>query len=370
MATLLERLQPVLSEEAIPPPEAVKALTRLLRLNGLLHWKDTVQAIRLLIAGTTPENARLDLLREMSPDRATGEMLAAASGVLRCLAPRVPFSSDEVFDCCGTGGDRMGYVNISTLAAIIIAAAGIPVAKHGNRAITSGCGSADLLEAMGIPIEQSPEEAAQTLKEVGIAFFFAPLYHRATRNVQPLRLILRQEGTATLFNLLGPLSNPLSPKVQFSGVYHPHFLRPVAQALSLLGCERGWVVCGSAGVNNWMDEISPSGPTRIVEFDAAGIRERLLTLEELGFQPVRAEELKGGDAAFNAKLAYDVLEGVPSARLEAVCLNAGASLYLTRRAETVTEGIELAREIIQSGKARGLMEKWSQMSHSEIQVAV
>ncbi len=362
---LVEKLQPLLSEEAVPPPETVTALTRLLKLNHRLHWKDTVQAIRLLIAGTAPQAARLELLREMSPARATGEMLAAAAGVLRCLAPRIPFHSEEVFDSCGTGGDRLGYANISTLAAIVIAAAGVPVAKHGNRAITSGCGSADLLEAMGIPIEQTPGEAAKTLNEVGIAFLFAPLYHRATRNVQPLRLKLREEGTPTLFNLLGPLSNPLAPKVQLTGVYHPCFLQPVAQALRLLGCERGWVVCGSAGKDLWMDEISPGGPTHIVEFGAMGIHERILTLDELGFRPVSLPELKGRDVTFNTKLANEVLSGVPSARLEAVCLNAGAGLYLTQRADTVPGGIGLAREILHSGKARDLVERWSQLGNLE-----
>jgi anthranilate phosphoribosyltransferase len=366
LTTLMERLRPLLSEEAVPPPEAVTALTRLLRLNGRLCWKDTVQAIRLLIAATAPESSRLNLLREMSPQRATGEMLAAAAGVLRSLAPRVPFHSDEVFDCCGTGGDRLGYANISTLAAIVIAAAGVPVAKHGNRAITSGCGSADLLEALGIPIEQGPEETAQTLKEAGIAFLFAPLYHRATRNVQPLRLKLRQEGIPTLFNLLGPLSNPLTPKVQLTGVYHPRFLLPVAQALSLLGCERGWVVCGSAGEDLWMDEISPGAATYIVEFGEGGIRERIFTLEEVGFTPIPLPELRGGDVTYSVKLAHEVLGGVPSARLEAVSLNAGASLFLTRRAETFAEGIELARELIHSGKARAVVERWARMGHSVI----
>lgn len=358
MSALLEKLHPLLSEEAAPPPEAVPALTRLLRLNGRLSWRDTAQAIRLLIAGSASQTARLELLREMSPQRANGEMLAAAAGVLRLLAPRVPFHSEEVFDCCGTGGDRLGYANISTLAGIVIAAAGVPVAKHGNRAITSGCGSADLLEAMGIPIEQGPEEAARSLKEIGIAFLMAPLYHRATRNVQPLRIKLRGEGVPTLFNLIGPLSNPLAPKAQLTGVYHPRFLRPMAQALILLGCERGWVVCGAAGEDRWMDEISPGGPTQVVEFDNTGIRERVFTLEEAGFTPVTLEELKGGDAAYNATLARKVLENVPSARLEAVCLNAGAALYLTHKAESVTDGIQLAHRIIETGKAMELVEKW------------
>ncbi len=358
LSTLMERLYPLLSEEAVPPPETVPALTRLLRLNGHLSWRDTVQAIRLLIAGTASEVARLELLREMSPHRATGEMLAAAAGVLRCLAPRVPFHAEGIFDCCGTGGDRLGYVNLSTIAAIVLAAAGVPVAKHGNRAITSGCGSADLLEALGVPIGQGSTDAAQSLKDLGIAFLLAPLYHRATRNVHPLRIQLRQEGIPTLFNLIGPLSNPLAPKVQLTGVYHPRFLRPMAHALSLLGCERGWVVCGSAGMDRWMDEISPGGPTQIVEFGEAGIRERILTLEETGFAPVPLDELKGGDAAYNARLANEVFAGVPSARLEAVCLNAGAGLYLTRKAGSVAGGIQLAREIIQSGKAKEVVERW------------
>ena len=358
LSSLRERLRPLLSEESVPPPEVLSALTRLLRLNRRLSGRDTVQAVRLLVAGTAPESMRLAFLREFSPALANGEMLAAAAAVLRELAPRIPYHAGLIFDCCGTGGDRLGLANISTLAGIVVAAAGIPVAKHGNRAITSGCGSADLIEALGIPIEQGPVEAARCLEEVGIAFLFAPLYHEATRNVQPLRLKLREEGIPTLFNLLGPLSNPLSPSVQLVGVYHPRFLHPMAHALALLDCERGCVVCGEAEEGSWMDELSLCGPTHVVELYEGRTSEKTLRPEEAGFTPVPLEELKGGDVAYNTKLAQEVLEGIPSARLEAVCLNAGAGIHLAGKAETIGAGAGLAREIIRSGKAMELMEKW------------
>jgi anthranilate phosphoribosyltransferase len=317
------------------------------------------QAMRLLVAGSPLERVRLDFLRKLSPECANGEMLAAAAGVLRALAPRIPFAADVVFDCCGTGGDRLGLFNVSTLAGLTVAAAGVAVAKHGNRAITSGCGSADLLEALGVPIDATPEQAAESLRKHCIAFLFAPLYHKATRNVQPLRLQLKKEGIATFFNLIGPLSNPLSPNRQLVGVFHPRFLRSMAEALQLLGCEHGWVVCGQTGDGRWMDEISPCGPTQVCEITAGRIEESVLSLEDLGFEPVSLEELKGGDIEANARIAREVLAGSPSAQAEAVCLNAGVGLYLAGKAVSVIDGVAAARELIQSGQAAQLMSHWA-----------
>jgi anthranilate phosphoribosyltransferase len=333
-----------------------------------------VQAMRLLVTGTPSEIDRLTFLRTLHPNKANGEMLGTAAAVLRMLAVRVPcphsggthsiasspFSGQELFDCCGTGGDRLGLFNISTLAGVVIAAAGIKVAKHGNRAITSQCGSADLLEKLGVSIEQSPEKAAHSLEHLGITFLFAPRYHQATRNVQPLRLKLRQEGHATFFNLLGPLSNPLKPTCQLVGVYHPTFLLPVAQALHWLGCRSAWVVCGDAGDGNWIDEVSPLGATQVVELKAGLLTQKTFQIAEVGFAPLVIDALKGQDAAYNATLAREILAGRSSPCSEAVCLNAGIGLYLNGKVDTVKEGIEQARELLRSGAAGTLLEKWIQ----------
>jgi anthranilate phosphoribosyltransferase len=356
---LREQLRHLLAEEPVARPELLTILTDRLKTEASLSWHDTAQAIRLLVEGTAPAIDRLAFLRELTPGRANGEMLAAAAGVLRSLAPKIPFESEIIFDCCGTGGDRLGLFNFSTLAGIVVAAAGVPVAKHGNRAITSGCGSADLLAALGVEIESGPEAAAASLKAHGIAFLFAPFYHQATRNVQPLRIDLAREGVATLFNLLGPLTNPAAPTHQFVGVFHPGFLWPMAEALLQLGCQRALVVSGSDGAGNWMDELSPCGETKAVELIAGRIEERTVELGELGLEPISLEELKGGNAARNAELAEAILGGELSPRGDAVCLNAGAGLYLTGRSEGIRGGVDLARDLIQSGAAADRLRSWA-----------
>lgn len=348
----------MLTEQALPPLEMLTAIERLLRLNGRLSATDTVQAMLLLMDGRAPESDRLSFLRAFSLETASGEMLAAAAGVLRALAPKVPFHAPLTFDSCGTGGDRTGLLNISTLAALVLASAGVPVAKHGNRAITSSCGSADLLEALGVPIEVGPAEAAEILRQVGIVFLFAPFYHRATRNVQPLRLVLRNEGRATLFNLLGPLSNPMEPTHQVVGVFNPSFMRPMAEALEKIGCRRAWVVCGENGQGGWIDEVSPCGNTKLIEVVPGQIRELTLKLADIGFTPIAFQDLKGGDVEKNRAIAEQVLSGHNGPGLEAVSLNAGVGLYVCGKAGSVASGIEMARRILLEKKAWVLLEKW------------
>ncbi|KXK33055.1 MAG: Anthranilate phosphoribosyltransferase [Candidatus Hinthialibacteria bacterium OLB16] len=356
--SLKDWLRPLLAEQALPPPEMLVAIERLLRLNGHLAANSTVQAMRLLMDGRAPERDRLSFLRAFSLETANGEMLAAAAGVLRMLAPKIPFHAELIFDSCGTGGDRTGLLNISTLAALVLAAAGIPVAKHGNRAITSSCGSADLLESLGVPIEVKPPEAADMLRQAGIVFLFAPFYHRATRNVQPLRLILNKEGHATLFNLLGPLSNPMEPTHQVVGVFNPRFMRPMADALNKLGCRKAWVVCGENGQGGWIDEISPCGKTHIIEVLPGQLREFTLDLETAGFARVPFEDLKGGDVVLNRAIAERVLSGETGPGMEVVSLNAGVGLYVCGKVDSVQDGIQQARQILIDKGAWRVLEKW------------
>ncbi|NUN94815.1 MAG: anthranilate phosphoribosyltransferase [Candidatus Omnitrophica bacterium] len=360
--SFVDQIRPLLADTRVPPAHALAAFTELLELEGKLSWHDTAQAMRLLVGATPTEEDRLAFLRELAPERATGEMLAAAAAVLRELAPGIPFSAKVVFDCCGTGGDRLGLFNFSTLAALVVAAAGVPVAKHGNRAITSGCGSADILTALGVRIEETPEQVAELLNKNRIAFLFAPLFHTATKNVQPLRLKLREEGVATLFNLLGPVTNPARPTHQLVGVFDDRHRRPLAEAFSLLGCRRTWIVSGWAGEGVWMDEVSPCGPTRVTELADGDLRERVFDPSEVGMEPPPLAALKGGDAATNAALAREVLSGKSSPISEAVALNAGVALFVAEATETPREGLARARALLKSGAASEVLDRWVKMT--------
>lgn len=357
--SLIANVRQLLNEEPVPPPAYLHELRDKVCEGAPLAWDEMAQSVRLLLDGVAPEEDRLLYLETLHPDVATGEMLAAAAAVLRELAPRIPFESDLVFDCCGTGGDRLGLFNVSTLAGIVIAAAGVPVAKHGNRAITSGCGSADLLEALGVPIELTPDQAAKSLEEIGIAFLFAPFYHQATRNVQPLRKQLSARGIPTLFNLLGPLSNPALPSHQLVGVFSPRYQRAVAEALHLLGIERGWVVCGKAEGERWMDEFSPIGDTEVYRVEGERIIHDRVAAFGAHSGATSLAAFVGGDAAHNAGLARSVLAGEASPFADAVCLNAGAGLCVSGKVPDVSLGVEMSEDLIKSGKAADLLRRWA-----------
>lgn len=354
-----ESLRELLQEQRLPPPEYITSYRRLLDLNGYLNWEDMAQSMRLLMSGTPRQSEALHFLRSLRPEIATGSMLAAAAGVLQEVAPRIPHHEAYIFDCVGTGGDRLCLFNISTLAALVVATAGVPVAKHGNRAITSQCGSADLLDKLGIPIENSPQEVAEALKKNRrFAFLFAPTYHKATKNVQPLRKKLSEEGISTLFNLLGPLSNPARPSIMLVGVYRPEFARPMAEAMQMLGVSRAWVVSGQTGDNHWMDEISLCGPTRVVELTEGGdFQDFEIQPEDFGLAPVALETLKGGDSDTNLELANRILAGEESPLSEAVCANAAVGLYLTGKSSSIEAGRLLAKDLLSLGKVAKRLRK-------------
>ncbi|HEY1464894.1 MAG TPA: anthranilate phosphoribosyltransferase [Terriglobales bacterium] len=251
---------------------------------------------------------------------------------------------DALVDTCGTGGDTSGTFNISTAAAFVVAGAGVHVAKHGNRSISSKCGSADVMEALGVNIGLAPERIAACLKEVGIAFLFAPAMHAATKHVQTAR---RELKLRTVFNLLGPLTNPAGASAQVVGVYSLDLVEKLAEALSMLGLRRAMVVHGLDG----LDEITISGPTRVAEVRGGEVHSSEVTPEEFGFQRAPLSEISGGDAVGNAGLIREVLEGKKSARRDVVLLNAAAALVVAEKANHLQDGVTLAAKSIDSGAA-------------------
>ncbi len=252
---------------------------------------------------------------------------------------------DALVDTCGTGGDTSGTFNISTATAFVVAGAGVRVAKHGNRSISSKCGSADVMEALGVNINLPPERLVACLKEVGIAFLFAPLMHSAMKHVQTAR---RELKLRTIFNLLGPLTNPANASAQVVGVYSVELVEKLAEALSMLGIRRALVVHGLDG----LDEITITGPTRIAEVRDSEVHTYEVTPEEFGMPRARLEDISGGDAATNAAIIREILSGKTSARRDVVLLNAAAALVAAVKATHLTDAIPLAAHAIDSGAAK------------------
>jgi anthranilate phosphoribosyltransferase len=257
---------------------------------------------------------------------------------------------DALVDTCGTGGDASGTFNISTATALVAAGAGVRVAKHGNRSVTSRCGSADVMEALGVNINLPPDRVAACLEQVGIAFLFAPTMHSAMKYVQPARRELRLR---TVFNLLGPLTNPARASAQVVGVYSDDLVEKLAEALSMLGLRRAMVVHGADG----LDEITITGPTHVAEVRDGKVRTYEVTPEEFGLERAPIEDISGGDAADNAKHIRDVLSGKSSARRDVVLLNAAAALVAAERAQHLSEALPLASQAIDSGAAARKLEQ-------------
>jgi anthranilate phosphoribosyltransferase len=262
---------------------------------------------------------------------------------------RVEAPPDAV-DVVGTGGDASGSFNISTCAALIVAGAGVPVAKHGNRALSSRSGAADVLAALGVNIDLTPDKIAHCIREAGIGFMFAPAHHPAMKNVGSTRLEL---GTRTIFNLLGPLSNPAGVRRQMVGVFSRQWTEPLAQVLKNLGAECVWVVHGSDG----LDEITTSGPTSVTALENGTIRSFEISPEDVGLSKVKPEHLRGGDAATNAQAVEDVLEGKPSPFRDVALFNAAAALVVAGKAKDLKGGFQLATHALDSGEAEGRLDR-------------
>jgi anthranilate phosphoribosyltransferase len=286
--------------------------------------------------------------------RAKGETPDEIAGCAEAMREHVLVvrpQRDDLVDTAGTGGDGAHTINISTAAALVAAAAGAAVAKHGNRAVSSACGSADVLESLGFELEQQPERIADSIDTLGFGFLFAPSHHPAMRHAAPVR---KELATRTVFNVLGPLTNPAGARAQVVGVYAPELVRTIAEVLARLGARRAYVVHGGGGI----DELSPAGPNLVAEVVDGDIRERELDPEvELGLPRCTIEELRGGAPPENARAIRDVFAGADGGRRSAILLNAAGAVAAAGHAGDLREGLELAREAVDSGAAAQRLEQ-------------
>jgi len=303
-----------------------------------------------IVDGRVPDSLVAALLAALATKGETAGEIAGAARALRARVRAVSHRCSRVLDTCGTGGDGRGTFNVSTAAAFVAAAGGAVVAKHGNRAISSRSGSADVLAALGVAIEVEPEVSARQLESLGLAFLFAPLHHPAMRAVAPVRRAL---GVRTVFNLLGPLSNPAGARRQLLGVYAADRVEPVARVLAELGSEHALVVHGRDG----LDEITTTAPTLVAEVRADGIRSYEIAPADLGLPVARLDQLAGGTPEENARRLEQVLEGGHGALGDLVAANAGAALYVAGLAPTLRAGVDGARAILASGAARDRLEQ-------------
>ena len=306
---------------------------------------------------TTPtQNAAfLAALSTKSAKAETTDEIAGCAAAMRDHATKVETGMD-VFEIVGTGGDNAQSFNISTTSALVAAAGGMKVAKHGNRAASSSSGTADCLEALGVNINQSPARCVELLREAGMCFFFAQKYHTSMKYVGAIR---RELGFRTVFNILGPLTNPASPSMQLLGVYDAYLVEPLAQVLINLGVKRGMVVYGT----DKLDEISMSAPTKVCEIKDGWFKSYVIKPEDFGFAHCTKDDLKGGTPAENAQITRDILAGAQGHKRNAVLLNAGAALYIGGKAATMKDGVTLAAELIDSGKALQTLEKVIEVSN-------
>ncbi len=323
-----------------------------------LNYEEAYSVMNEIMSGETTPTQNAAFLAALSTKSARAETtdeIAGCAAAMRDHATKVD-TGMEVFEIVGTGGDNAGSFNISTTSALVAAAGGMKVAKHGNRAASSLCGTADCLEALGVNIEQSPEKCVELLNEVGMCFFFAQKYHTSMKYVGPIR---KELGFRTVFNILGPLTNPGMPAMQLLGVYDEYLVAPLTQVLISLGIKRGMVVYGQ----DKLDEISLSAPTTISEIKDGWYRTTVIKPEDFGFERCSKDELKGGTPEENAKIARDILGGAKGPKRNAVLLNAGASLYIGGKAESFKDGVELAAKLIDSGKALEVLDKFIEVSN-------
>lgn len=281
----------------------------------------------------------------------TIEEITACAEVMRAKGVKLDKKGLDVFEIVGTGGDKVGTFNISTTAAFVIAAAGVPVAKHGNRSVSSKSGAADVLERLGANISLTPQQNEKVLEETKICFMFAPTYHASMLFAAPAR---RETGVRSVFNVLGPLTNPAAAEYQLMGVYADKLVKPLAEVLKNLGVKRGAAVCGASR----LDEMTTTGTNLISEIRDGKITSYSLDPEEVGLKKAELDDIIGGTPEENAQITKDILDGVKGAKRNIVVLNAGMSLYLAGKAETVKEGVKLAEETIDSGKAKAKFDKF------------
>ena len=333
--------------------EAIDKLVN--RIN--LSEAETIDVMNQIMTGEATPLQVAAFLTALRMKGESVEEITGAARVMREKAHRVNVGSKTVLDTCGTGGDQKGTFNISTTAAFILAGAGVNVAKHGNRSVSSQSGSADVLGALGVKVDAPKERVEQCIAKIGIGFLFAPLLHEAMKYaVQPRRDI----GIRTIFNILGPLTNPAMASHQLIGIYSGELVGMIAHVLKNLGSVRAMIVHGLEG----LDEISLCGPTKVAELRDGQVKEYTIEPEQFGLQRCRLEDLHGGSAEQSAVIVMGVLEGKPGPARNVVLLNGGAALYVSGSAATMQDGIRLAAESIDSGKARQKLEQLVEMTNA------
>src|SRR6266536_3672155 len=336
--------------------DELKALIAKVASGAALTLEESAQAFDRMMSGEATPSQMGGLLMAL---RVRGETVDEITGAVRTMRSKmlaVEAPADAI-DVVGTGGDASGSFNISTCAAFVVAGTGVPVAKHGNRALSSRCGAADVLAALGVRIQLPPDAISRCIREAGIGFMFAPAHHPAMKHVGPTRVEL---GTRTIFNLLGPLSNPAGVKRQMVGVFSKQWVEPLAQVLKNLGSESVWVVHGSDG----LDEITTAGPTHVAALENGAVRTFEITPEEMGLQRVKPEALRGGEAKENAQALVDVLKGKSGAFRDVAVLNAAAALVVAARAKDLKQALALAQKSIDSGEAASRLQRLVAISNA------
>lgn len=321
-----------------------------------LTYEQAGAVINEIMNGETSQVQTAAFLAALSAKGETTEEIAACAAAMRSHALPVEHHMD-LLEIVGTGGDGAGSFNISTTASLVIASGGVAVAKHGNRAASSKCGAADCLEALGVNINLTPEKCLELLKNIGICFFFAQKYHTSMKYVGPVR---KEMGVRTIFNLLGPLTNPAAANMQVLGVYSENLLEPMAKALSQLGVKKGLAVYGQ----DKLDEISVCAPTTVCEFGDGNYRTYTICPEDFGLKTAGHDALKGGTPAENAQITMDILNGMEGPKRDAVLMNAGAGLYVAGKADTLADGVKLAADLIDQGLAKQKLEDFIRESNS------
>ncbi|MDY7092756.1 MAG: anthranilate phosphoribosyltransferase [Acidobacteriota bacterium] len=328
--------------------EFSQALERLLDRRDLSR-EETEELFGRLMDGELAEAHKTALLVALRMKGESAPEIAGAAAAMRRRVLAIPHQRPRVVDTCGTGGDGRGTFNVSTAAALVAAAAGVSIAKHGNRSVSSRCGSADVLAAAGVPVEATPEQAGAALEAIGLAFLFAPKLHPAMAQVMPIRKAL---GVRTVFNVLGPLTNPAGARRQLLGVYAPELVDRLAQVLVELGSEHALVVHGEG-----LDEITTTGSTRVAEVRDGTVRIYDVHPSDFGLATARPDDLLGGEPEHNARQLQRVLAGEAGPLADITVLNAGAAVYVGGEAESLAAGVEAAREALDSGAAAAKLEE-------------
>ena len=337
----------------------MKIYIQKIKNGGNLTSMEIEKVMNLIMTGRAVPEDVAEFLLKLRDKGPTVEEITAAAKIMRKFVLKISTRHDVVLDTCGTGGDRQNTFNISTIAAFVVAGAGVVVAKHGNRSVSSRCGSADLLEALGVNLNIEQEHLSECLDEIGIAFMFAQKLHPAMKHVAQIR---KELGVETIFNILGPLTNPAMATHQMIGVYNRDLVLPVAEVLRKLGSKRAIVVHGSDG----LDEVTTTATTFVSEFNGHEILSYEIDPRELKIELSQPEQLKGGDIKKNVAIAEGILQGKKGPQQDIVVLNAACGLYVAQKAKNIAQGIKLAGESIDAGQALDKLEALKEFTHSAL----